>query len=61
MSFKMSDKFKQRIPGYIVVGLLIALTTFWTYWSTGEAYFEGWWGDWYNPLVYLLPARRCWP
>jgi len=32
------------------------LTTFWTYWGVGEAYYEGWWGAWYNPLTYLLPA-----
>ena len=35
---------KQRIPGYIALGLLITLTTFWTYWGIGEAYYEGWWG-----------------
>jgi hypothetical protein len=47
---------KQRIPGYVAVGLLITLTTFWTYWGVGEAYFEGWWGAWYNRLLYLIPA-----
>ncbi|MFC2001584.1 hypothetical protein ACFLUZ_03650 [Chloroflexota bacterium] len=47
---------KHRIPGYIALGLLVTLTTFWTYWGVGEAYFEGWWGAWYNPLLYLLPA-----
>ena len=51
-----SSKLRQKIPGYIAVGLLIALTTFWTYWGVGEAYYEGWWGVWYNPLPYLLPA-----
>jgi len=50
------NKLKQKLPGYIAVGLLIALTTFWTYWGTGEAYYEGWWGAWYNPLLYLVPA-----
>jgi len=47
---------KQRIPGYIALGLLITLTTFWTYWGVGEAYYEGWWGAWYNRVIYLIPA-----
>jgi len=50
------NELRQRIPGYITLGLLITLTTFWTYWGVGEAYFEGWWGAWYNPLLYLVPA-----
>ncbi|MFC2014627.1 hypothetical protein ACFLUP_01395 [Chloroflexota bacterium] len=50
------NKLKQRIPGYIAAGLLIILTTFWTYWGVGEAYFEGWWGAWYNKVIYLIPA-----
>jgi hypothetical protein len=50
------NKLKHRIPGYIAVGLLVTLTTLWTYWGVGEAYYEGWWGAWYNPLPYLLPA-----
>jgi hypothetical protein len=51
-----SRQIKQKLPGYIAIGLLIAVTTFWTYWGVGEAYHEGWWGAWYNPLPYLLPA-----
>ncbi|MFC1977334.1 hypothetical protein ACFLWS_03600 [Chloroflexota bacterium] len=47
---------KQKLPGYIALGLLITLTTFWTYWGAGEAYFEGWWGPWYNRVIYLIPA-----
>ncbi|MFC1945182.1 hypothetical protein ACFLWF_00340 [Chloroflexota bacterium] len=50
------NEFKQRVSGYIALGLLITLTTFWTYWGVGEAYFEGWWGDWYNRIIYLIPA-----
>ena len=50
------NELKQRAPGYIAVGLLTAVTTFWTYWGVGEAYYEGWWGAWYNPLPYLIPA-----
>ena len=45
------DELKQRIPGYIAVGLLITLTTIWTYWGVGEAYYEGYWGTWYNQLI----------
>ncbi len=44
------NELKQKLPGYIAVGVLIALTIFWTYWGLGEAYHEGWWGAWYNPL-----------
>ena len=47
---------QQRIPGYLALGLLVTLTTFWTYWGVGEAYYEGWWGAWYNPVIYLIPA-----
>ena len=50
------NELKQRIPGYIGLGLLITLTTFWTYWGVGEGYYEGWWGAWYNRLIYLIPA-----
>ncbi|MFC1982787.1 hypothetical protein ACFLV5_03275 [Chloroflexota bacterium] len=50
------NELKHRIPGYIAFGLLITLTTFWTYWGAGEAYYEGWWGAWYNRIIYLIPA-----
>ena len=50
------NELKQKIPGYLAIGVLIALTTFWTYWGLGEAFHEGWWGAWYNPLPYLAPA-----
>ncbi|MFC1987087.1 hypothetical protein ACFLVH_00845 [Chloroflexota bacterium] len=50
------NELKQRIPGYIAVGLLVTLTTIWIYWGVGEAYFEGWWGAWYNRVIYLIPA-----
>ena len=51
------NELKQRIPGFIALGILITLTTLWTYWGVGEAYYEGWWGAWYNPLPYVaLPV-----
>jgi hypothetical protein len=34
---------------------MVFFTTFWTYWSAGEMYHEGWWGAWYNRLPYLAP------
>ena len=54
------SELKQKLPGYIGIGLLIALTTFWTYWGLGEAYHEGWWGAWYNPLPYLCQQPHSW-
>jgi hypothetical protein len=50
------NEMKRKLPRYIAVGVLILVTTFWTYWGAGEAYYEGWWGAWYNPIPYLLPA-----
>ena len=50
------NEIKRKLPGYIAVGVLIAVTTFWIYWGAGEAYYEGWWGAWYNRLPYLTPA-----
>ncbi len=35
---------------------MILFTVFWTYWSAGEMYHEGWWGAWYNRLPYLVPV-----
>ncbi|GAG06237.1 unnamed protein product, partial [marine sediment metagenome] len=29
------NELKQRIPGYIALGLLVTLTTIWTYWGVG--------------------------
>ncbi|MBN1873864.1 MAG: hypothetical protein JXA33_06510 [Anaerolineae bacterium] len=52
-------KFCQRLPGYIAKGLMILVTAFWTYWGFGEMYHEGWWGAWYNPLLYLIVCTVC--
>ena len=37
-------------------GIMILITTFWTYWSVGEMYHEGWWGPFYILLLYLIPG-----
>jgi hypothetical protein len=44
-----------RLPGWTASVLMIFFTTFWTYWGAGEMYHEGWWGAWYNRLLYLVP------
>jgi hypothetical protein len=51
--------FKQRIPGYVALGLLTLSTGLWTFWGVGEMYYEGWWGSWKNRLPYLIPASVC--
>ncbi|MGD8397452.1 MAG: hypothetical protein PVG11_01210 [Anaerolineae bacterium] len=45
--------FLHRLPGYAGQGIMIAFSTFWTYWGTAEMYHEGWWGAWHNRLPYL--------
>ncbi len=49
-------KILSRLPGWTAKTLMLLLTWVWSYWSAGELYHEGWWGAWYNPLVYLIPA-----
>ena len=44
------------IPRIIGYGAMLALTWFWAFWSFGEMYHEGWWGPWYNRILYLIPA-----
>jgi len=55
----MKKIFNERLPGRVAVALLIAITTFWSYWSIGEMYHEGWWGVWYFRLFYLIPGAVC--
>lgn len=45
-----------RLPGWISSGFMILVTAFWSYWSVGEMYHEGWWGAWFNRLPYLVPT-----
>ncbi len=55
----MKNKIKEillQLPGWFASLLMIVLTTFWTYWSFGEMYHEGWWGSWTNRVIYLAPA-----
>lgn len=48
-----------QISGYVAAGLMILITTVWTYWGVAEMYHEGWWGAWYNRLPYLVPGAIC--
>jgi hypothetical protein len=52
----MLKQFLNRLPGIIAGTVVTLVTTFWAFWGTGEMYHEGWWGAWYNPLIYLIPA-----
>ncbi len=55
----MFKEFARRLPGYIAATLMILVTMVWVYWSSGEMYHEGWWGAWYNRLLYLIPGSVC--
>ena len=48
--------FNDRTPGWVGKILLIIITAFWSYWSVGEMYHEGWWGPFYIRLLYLIPG-----
>jgi hypothetical protein len=45
-----------RFPGWMAKSLMLVFTALAAYWGAGEMYHEGWWGQWYNPLVYLIPV-----
>jgi hypothetical protein len=45
-----------KTAGWIGRTILIAITSAWCYWSIGEMYHEGWWGPFYNRLIYLIPG-----
>lgn len=49
----------RQLPGYLAATLMILITVAWSYWSVGEMYHEGWWGAWYNRLLYLIPGTMC--
>jgi hypothetical protein len=49
----------RKLPGYVATALIILVTVLWTFWSVGEMYYEGWWGPWYNRLLYLIPGSVC--
>ena len=50
---------KHKLPGYAGTGMLILVTSLWTFWGVGEMYYEGWWGVWSNRLPYLVPTLVC--
>lgn len=47
---------RSRLPGIIGTGLLTVFVGFWTFWSFGELYYEGWWTPFPQPLAYLIPC-----
>jgi len=49
----------RSLPGCIATGVLILVTSFWTYWGVGEMYYEGWGLPFPTPLRYLLPPALC--
>lgn len=46
----------RQLPGWIAATLMIGVATFWTFWGFGEMYHEGWFGAWYNRLIYMAPV-----
>ena len=52
-------KFQHRLPGYVATGVMILITSFWTYWGVGEMFYEGWGLPFPTPLRYLAPAAAC--
>ena len=45
-----------RLALGIATVLLALVTAFWTFWGVAELFYEGWWGQWYDRLVYLAPG-----
>jgi hypothetical protein len=48
--------FNDRTAGWVARSIIIIITAFWSYWSIGEMYHEGWWGPFYIRLLYLIPG-----
>ena len=32
-------KLQHRLPGYVATGVMILITSFWTYWGVGEMFY----------------------
>ena len=61
---------RSRLPGILATALMTAFVAFWTFWSFGELYCEGWGMPFPQPLAYLIPfavalalgaAASAWP
>jgi hypothetical protein len=51
-----SNDLRQKVPGYIATGLLVASTSLWTLWGAFTMYYEGW-GAALPPMwLYMVPA-----
>jgi hypothetical protein len=46
----------RRLPGVIAGGLMILMTSVWTYWGMAEIYYEGWGLPFVHLLRYLIAA-----
>ena len=49
------NKILRWAPTVIGYSAMYIMTWFWSFWSIGEMYHEGWWGAWYNRAFYLIP------
>ncbi len=48
-------RLRRHAAGVAATVLLTAFVVFWTYWSFGEFYYEGWGTPFPQPLAYLIP------
>ncbi len=46
----------RRAAGWAALGLLVLVTTLWTFWGTAEFYYEAWGLPWPEPAYYFVPA-----
>ena len=63
MEFKIPtprrSEFSRKLPGYIATGLVILITSIWTFWGVGEMYYEGWGTPFPESVFYLIPGIVC--
>lgn len=52
-------KFRDKLIGYVAMGLLVVATSLWVFWGVEGMYREGWWDAWYYRVLYLLPGVIC--
>jgi hypothetical protein len=50
------NQLRPRLAGIVATVLLTTFVVFWTYWSFGEFYYEGWGNPFPQPLAYLIPC-----
>jgi len=47
------------LPGCLGFGMMVLLTTLWTFWGVAELFHEGWHYGWGFRLFYLAPGALC--